>query len=135
MSFHVPAMAARVLVPLFTCEAGGLTAAELVSRLRVSPASASKAVGWLDQRGLIVRERDGRRDRYVLDEQVWYQAWTISVRSMAAWAQFTRRGAELFGPDTPPGARLDTTSRFFHHLGDDMAQAAEHWRQTLAAGR
>ncbi|MYT29586.1 MULTISPECIES: helix-turn-helix domain-containing protein [unclassified Streptomyces] len=131
----VPTMAARALVPLFTSEAGGLTAAELVSRLRVSPASVSKAVGWLEQRGLIVREREGRRDRYVIDDQVWYQAWSISVQSMAAWAHFTQRGAELFGADTQSGTRLQTTSRFFRLLGDDMAQAAEHWRQALSAGR
>jgi hypothetical protein len=45
------------------------------------------------------------------------------------------RGARLLGPATPAGARLDTASRFFELLGNDMLQAAEHWRQTLAAQR
>lgn len=127
----VPAMMAKVLVCLFTSDSG-LTAAELVARLRVSPASVSKAVGWLEQRGLAGRERDGRRDRYVLDDDVWYRAWMVSVRSMTLWADHARRGAELYGTDTPAGARLRDTGEFFAHLGEDMAQAAEHWRRTLA---
>lgn len=127
----VPAMMAKVLACLFTSDAGSATSPELVARLQVSPASVSKAVGWLEQRGLVGRERDGRRQRYVIDEQVWYQAWQASVRSMAVWADLTREGADLHGSATPAGARLRATSEFFQHLGHDMAQAAEHWRQTL----
>jgi predicted transcriptional regulator len=130
----VPAMAARVLAFLFTSETGTSTAAGLVAGLEVSPASVSQSVGWLEERGLVRRERDGRRQRYVLDEHVWYQAWQTSVRSMARWADLTREGAELFGGGTPSGARLHATSRFFQHLGRDMAQAAEHWRRSVADG-
>ncbi|WP_158891344.1 helix-turn-helix domain-containing protein [Amycolatopsis anabasis] len=129
----VPAMMAKVLACLFTSETGSLTAAELVARLRVSPASVSKAVAWLEQRGLVGRERDGRRERYLIDDHVWYQAWLASVQSMAQWAEFAQRGADLFGAGTAAGARLHATSQFFQHLGHDMIQAAEHWRQTLSA--
>ncbi|MFI0464353.1 helix-turn-helix domain-containing protein [Saccharopolyspora sp. 5N102] len=128
----LPAMMARILACLFTSDTGSTTAAELVARLQVSPASVSKAVGWLEQRGLVGRERDGRRERYVIDEHVWYQAWLASVGSMARWADLTRQGADLLGDATPAGARLGATSRFFQHLGRDMVQAAEHWRQTLS---
>ncbi|GHE90352.1 MarR family transcriptional regulator [Amycolatopsis deserti] len=120
-------MMAKVLVGLFTSDTGSLTAAELVAGLRVSPASVSTAVRWLEERGLARRERDGRRQRYVIDEHVWYQAWLVSVRSMTLWADCARRGAQVFG-DSPAGARLRNTSRFFEHLRRDMAQAAEHWR-------
>src|SRR6476659_7256896 len=50
-----------------TTDAGRLTAAELVDRLRVSPASVSAAIAVLEQQELVRRERDprGRRDRYV----------------------------------------------------------------------
>ncbi|MEU3628581.1 helix-turn-helix domain-containing protein [Amycolatopsis coloradensis] len=125
----VPAMMARVLACLFTSDTGGSTAAELVARLEVSPASVSKAVGWLEQRGLIGRERDGRRQRYVVDDQFGYRAWQASLDSMTRWADVTRRGAGLSGG--PAGARLDATSRFFRHLHQDMSEAAEHWRRTL----
>lgn len=125
----VPAMMARVLACLFTGDTGGSTAAELVAHLEVSPASVSKAVGWLEQRGLIGRERDGRRQRYVVDDQFGYRAWQASLDSMTRWADVTRRGAELSAG--PAGARLDATSRFFRHLHQDMSEAAEHWRRTL----
>jgi DNA-binding transcriptional ArsR family regulator len=130
----VPAMMARVLVCLFTSDTGSSTAAELATRLAVSPASVSKAGGWLEQRGLVRRERDGRRQRYLIDDQVWYEAWQASLQSMAKWADLGRQGAELFGDQSPAGARLRATNQFFQHLGQDMAQAAEHWRQTIAAG-
>ncbi|TDP91861.1 GbsR/MarR family transcriptional regulator [Labedaea rhizosphaerae] len=127
----VPAMMARVLVCLFTTESGSLTAAELVARLRVSPASVSKAVAWLEQRGLLRRERDGRRERYVVDDHVWHQAWLASMDGMARWAEVTRQGAELLGGDTPAGARLHATSQWLRHVRDDMVEAAEHWRHAL----
>lgn len=130
----VPAMAARVLACLFTSDTGTSTAAGLVAGLEVSPASVSKSVGWLEQRGLVRRERDGRRQHYVLDDHAGYQAWQTSLQSMARWADLTRQGADLFGGGTPSGARMHATSRFFQHLGQDMAQAAEHWRQSVADG-
>ncbi|HEY3504816.1 MAG TPA: MarR family transcriptional regulator [Actinocatenispora sp.] len=127
----VPAMAARVLAALFGSDGGSHTAAELVGHLAVSPASVSKAVTWLEARGMVRRERDGRRERYVMDDQIWYQTWASSMRSMARWADHTREGARLLGPGTPAGVRLDTATRFFRLLGEDMSRAAEHWRQTL----
>jgi len=130
----MPAMSARVLACLFTSDSGGLTAAELVAGLRVSPASVSKAAAWLERRRLIGREREGRRQRYRIDDQASYHAWRASVDGMAAWAELTDQGADLLGDDTPAGARLRDTSRFFRHLGRDMAQAAEHWRQ-ISSGR
>ncbi|MEV0146868.1 MULTISPECIES: helix-turn-helix domain-containing protein [unclassified Nonomuraea] len=127
----VPPMAARVFVRLFTSDAGSCTAAELVALLQVSPASISKAVGWLAARGLLRRERDGRRERYVIDDTIWYQTWQASVRSMMMWRDLAQEGGELLGADSPAGTRLCTTSRFFQLLGHDMVQAAEHWRRTL----
>jgi DNA-binding CsgD family transcriptional regulator len=127
----VPALMARVLVCLFTTESGSLTAAELAARLRISPASVSKAVTWLEQRGLLRRERDGRRERYLIDDHVWHQAWLASMEGMALWADVTRQGAELFGGDTLAGARLHATSQWLQHVRQDMVQAAEHWRLAL----
>ncbi|SHF89214.1 GbsR/MarR family transcriptional regulator [Streptoalloteichus hindustanus] len=128
-------MMARVLACLYTSDSGSHTSADLVQRLRVSPASISKAIGYLERLEMVRRERDPRlrRERYSIDEDVWYRAWVASTRSIALWADATRHGAEVLGADTPAGARLDATSRFFHHLGHDMTTAAEHWRQTLSA--
>ncbi|WP_435056513.1 helix-turn-helix domain-containing protein [Streptomyces noursei] len=129
----VPAMMAKILMCLFTSDTGTAGTPDLVARLQISPASVSKAVGWLEQRGLVRREQDGRRQRYVIDDHPGYRAWQASTQAMARWADLTHQGAELYGGATPAGARLRTTSQFFHHLTRDMAQAAEHWRQTLSA--
>jgi DNA-binding transcriptional regulator GbsR (MarR family) len=115
-------MAARLLVCLFTTDAGALTAAELVHRLRVSPASISKAVGYLEELELIRRERDvrGRRERYIVDDDVWLRSWAASARKNATWADVAQRGAEVLGPATPAGARLADMGLFFAQLSSDM---------------
>jgi len=127
----LPRMSARVLTSLFLTDSASLTAAELVERLQVSPASVSKAIGQLEQQELIRRERDhrGRRDRYVIDGDVWLRSWLASARQNAMLADFADQGATLLGADTLAGARLREMGQFFAHLGRDMIQAAERWRQ------
>ncbi|AUX41672.1 hypothetical protein SOCE26_030940 [Sorangium cellulosum] len=118
----LPRMAARVLACLYTIDAGALTAAELVERLRVSPASVSKAIGYLEGLTVVRRERGPRRgERYVVDDDVWERAWTTSARANAMWADAAMQGAEIFGATTTAGARLDRAGRFFARLSDDMA--------------
>jgi DNA-binding MarR family transcriptional regulator len=116
-------MAARVLVALVTTDAGALTAAELVQRLRVSPASVSKAVGYLEKLDLVRREHEPRqrRERYVIDDDTWLRTWLTSAQTNASWAELAEQGASVFRPDTPAGARLDAMGRFFGQLSDDMA--------------
>jgi DNA-binding transcriptional ArsR family regulator len=116
-------MAARVLVCLFTTDAGALTAADLVQQLQVSPASISKAVGYLEELELVRRERDPRRrrERYVVDDDVWLRAWTASARKNATWADAAQQGAEVLGATTPAGARLAGMGQFFARLSNDMA--------------
>ncbi|GAA2791719.1 GbsR/MarR family transcriptional regulator [Saccharopolyspora taberi] len=124
-----PRMMSRVLVCLFTTDSGSLTAAELTGRLRVSPASVSKAVAGLERFELVRRERDaaGRRERYVVDDDVWHRAWTLRARSVGVWAEAARDGAEALGTGSPAGARLEEMSRFFELVQQDMARTTEHW--------
>ncbi|KYF76660.1 hypothetical protein BE11_08370 [Sorangium cellulosum] len=118
----LPRMAARVLASLYTTDAGVLTAAELVERLRVSPASVSKAIGYLEGLQVVRRERGPRRgERYVIDDDVWERSWRTSAHAHAMWADTSRQGAEILGATTPAGARLGHMGRFFARLGDDMA--------------
>ncbi|MGW4031221.1 MarR family transcriptional regulator [Streptomyces sp. NPDC004838] len=120
----LPRMAARVLARLITTESGSLTAAELVARLRVSPASVSKAVGYLEGLEVIRRERRdprGRRDTYVIDDDVWLRAWLTSARTHGNWADTAEEGAGIFGAGTAAGARLERMHRFFADLSADMA--------------
>ena len=117
----IPRMVARVLACLFTEDSGSLTAAQLVDLLRVSPASVSKAVAYVEALDLVRRVPDGRRERYVVDDDVWIRAWTANARAHETWADAAARGAALFGTETPTGARLRHMADFFARLGDDMA--------------
>ncbi|MEV8019745.1 MarR family transcriptional regulator [Streptomyces sp. NPDC086554] len=123
VSTGLPRMPARVLARLITDDSGSLTAAELVRRLRVSAASVSKAVGYLESLGVIrrVREPGQRRERYVVDDDVWLRAWTTSARTHAQWADTALRGVGLLDAATPAGARLARMSGFFATLSDDMS--------------
>ncbi|GAA3468971.1 GbsR/MarR family transcriptional regulator [Nonomuraea roseola] len=131
----LPRMTARVLTCLYVTDGGSLTAAELVQRLQVSPASISKAVGELEQQELIRRERDPRRrrDRYVIDADAWLRGWMASARQNTMLADIARQGAQVLGATTPAGIRMQDIGHFFEHVGQAMIQAAEEWRQAYAA--
>ena len=131
----VPRMMARILVCLFLSETGGLTAAELVQRLKVSPASVSKAVPYLETLQLVRREREPgqRRERYVVDEDMWIRTWNQRAQVIGLWADMAREGAELFGNDTPSGARLAELSGFMAQIRLDLLELAARWQRRKAA--
>lgn len=133
----LPRMTARVLTCLYVTDSGTLTAAELVRRLQVSPASISKAVGELEQQELIRRERDPRqrRDRYVIDADAWFRGWMASARQNTMLADFAHQGAQILGATTSAGTRMQDIGHFFEHVGQAMIQAAEEWRQAYTAKR
>ncbi|MEU8360069.1 helix-turn-helix domain-containing protein [Nonomuraea sp. NPDC048882] len=117
----LPRMPARVFSCLLVSEAGSLTSAELVRRLKVSPASVSKAVGYLEGMGLLRRARDsGRRERYVIDDDVWLRAFETDTGAHAEVAAAARHGIEIFGAGTPAGARLGRMAGFFAWIHEQM---------------
>jgi DNA-binding transcriptional ArsR family regulator len=123
----IPRMICRVLTCLMTADSGSVTSAELVRRLRVSAASISKAIGYLEDQQLVRRERDGRRERYVVDDDVWYRASISSAHTNNVFAKTALDGAEILGPDTPAGARLADTGRFITYLGEDLLRRSAYW--------
>ncbi|GKQ34306.1 GbsR/MarR family transcriptional regulator [Streptomyces sp. A012304] len=132
MQQGLPKMTARVLTCLFTTDAGSLTASELVQRLQVSPASVSKAIAFLDSQGLIRRERDERRrERYVVDNDVWYQSTMAAARSSAQLAEIARQGVDILGPDTSAAVRLENIARFSDFISESITRAAEQAREVL----
>jgi DNA-binding transcriptional ArsR family regulator len=132
MQSGTPQMMARVLACLTVSDTGSLTAAELVQRLQVSPASVSKAVAFLEGQDLVRRERDeGRRERYAMDDEVMYQSMMSSVRSTAQVAEAHRQGVGVLGPGTPAGARLENTARFLDFVSESLARAADQAREIL----
>ncbi|SDY78703.1 MarR family protein [Saccharopolyspora shandongensis] len=136
----LPRMTARVFVCLLTADAGGLTAADLVHRLQVSPASVSKSIGYLEAMELVVRQQDsgGRRERYAIDDGVWLRAWQADTGAHGEIATAAQRGIEIFGADTTAGARLGKMGRFFARLseqmsGSNLAEAVVHDALTALA--
>ena len=135
MQSGLPRVAAGILTSLYTTDAGSLTAAELVRRLEVSPASISKAIALLESQGLVIRERgDGRRERYIADADVWYQSMIAAARSNAQIAETARDGVRLLGADSPAGVRLESMARFMDFVGESIARAAEQARGLLGTG-
>ncbi|WP_435869960.1 MarR family transcriptional regulator [Amycolatopsis mediterranei] len=136
----LPRMTARVFTCLLTAEGGGLTSADLVRLLRVSPASVSKSIGALEAMDLVARRPDpgGRRERYRIDDDVWLRAWQADTGAHGRLAVAAQQGSELFGPDTAAGARLARMGRFFGGLSEQMsgstvAEAAGYDALTVVA--
>ncbi|MEW2291105.1 helix-turn-helix domain-containing protein [Streptomyces sp. NPDC006743] len=127
-----PRMMARVMACLCVSDTGSLTAAELVQRLQVSPASVSKAIAFLESQDLVRRERDERRrERYTIDDDVWYQSMMASVRSTARVAETARQGVAVLVPGTPSAVRMENIARFLDYVSESLARAADQARDIL----
>ncbi|WP_328424118.1 helix-turn-helix domain-containing protein [Streptomyces sp. NBC_00443] len=132
MQSGMPKMMSRVMACLTITDAGRLTASELVQRLQVSPASISKAITFLDSQGFVRRERDERRrERYVVDDDVWYESLMASARALAQVVVTARQGVGVLGPGTPAATRLDNIARFLDFVSESTARAAEQAREVL----
>jgi len=127
----LPRMLSRVLTCLTTADSGSMTSAELVRRLGVSAASISKAISYLEAQQLVRRERDGRRERYVVDDDMWYRATIASGHTNKVLAAAVLDGAEVLGTGTPAGARLADTGRFLNHFTEDLLSRAEYWHAVI----
>ncbi|MFE4689974.1 helix-turn-helix domain-containing protein [Streptomyces sp. NPDC056749] len=134
MASGTPRMMARVMSCLYITDSGSLTASELVQRLQVSPASISKAITFLESQGLVRRERDERRrERYVVDDDVWYQATIASAQALMQVIETARQGVGVLGPGTPAAVRLENIARFLDFISESTTRAAEQAREILYA--
>ncbi|MFJ3700781.1 MULTISPECIES: helix-turn-helix domain-containing protein [Streptomyces] len=132
MASGTPRMMARVMSCLYITDSGSLTASELVQRLQVSPASISKAITFLESQGLVRRERDERRrERYVVDDDVWYQATIASAQALMQVIETARQGVGVLGPGTPAAVRLENIARFLDFISESTTRAAEQAREIL----
>ncbi|MFC8362424.1 helix-turn-helix domain-containing protein [Streptomyces griseorubiginosus] len=132
MQSGTPKMMARVMASLTLSDEGSLTAADLVGRLQVSPASVSKAVAFLEGQGMVRRERDERRrERYVVDDEIMYEAMMASARSTAQVAETAREGVAVLGSGTPAATRLENMARFLDFISESITRAADQAREVL----
>ncbi|PTL83927.1 GbsR/MarR family transcriptional regulator [Vitiosangium sp. GDMCC 1.1324] len=130
-----PRMPARVFAGLLIAEESSSTAGELAELLKVSPAAISIAVRYLMQVGLVAREREPgeRRDRYRVHNDMWYESITRRDEMLLRWDEGLREGIAAVGADTPTGARLDETRRFFEFIRSELPQLLRKWREMRAS--
>ncbi|MFF7772659.1 helix-turn-helix domain-containing protein [Streptomyces massasporeus] len=132
MGSGMPKMMSRVMACLCMTDSGSLTASELAQRLQVSPASVSKAVAYLDSQGFVRREADqGRRERYIVDDDIWYRSMLASAHAIAKVVDTARQGVGILGPGTPAAVRLENIARFLDFVAESSARAAEQARDVL----
>ncbi|MFE3856548.1 helix-turn-helix domain-containing protein [Streptomyces griseorubiginosus] len=132
MQSGTPKMMARVMASLTLSDEGSLTAADLVQRLQVSPASVSKAVSFLESQAMVRRERDERRrERYVVDDDIMYEGMMASARSTAQVAETARQGVGVLGAGTPAATRLENMARFLDFVSESIVRAADQAREVL----
>lgn len=133
----IPRMPARVFVALLTCDAGRLTAGDLASQLQASPAAVSGGVRYLIQVGLVSREGEpgSRKHVYRVPDDVWNELLILRDRVMSRWTAAFREGIEVLGADTPAGARMAESVRFFEFVSSDLADVLVRWQRRKDAAR
>ncbi|MBF6214033.1 MarR family transcriptional regulator [Nocardia puris] len=124
-----PRTPARVFAAMIVADSGRLTAAELAETLSISPAAVSGAVRYLDQVGIVARERvpGQRRDSYRLYDDLWYASFVKRDRLMKMWAETASEGIGLVGADTDAGHRLADMRDFFEFFAAELPVMFDRW--------
>ncbi|MGW7415923.1 GbsR/MarR family transcriptional regulator [Streptomyces sp. NPDC054863] len=127
-------MAARVFAALLASDTGAMTSTELSEQLRISPAAVSGAVRYLSHVSMVRREREPgtRRDRYLLHDQLWYEAFGRRDQVLIRWEAVLLEGAELLGPDSPAGRRIAESADFFAFVKKEIPLMMDRWRALRA---
>ena len=133
----MPRMPARVFVALLATDSGRLTAAELSTLLRASPAAISGAVRYLTQVHMINRGRapGSRRDHYEIGDNVWYEVVLNRDQDVLRWQRNAQDGVDVLGPGSPAGQRMRETAAFFEFLDGEMPAMMTRWREHRAGLR
>ena len=129
-----PRMPARVFAALLATDSGRLTAAELSTLLRVSPAAISGAVRYLVQVNLASREAEpgSRREHYRVHSETWYEAIARKDQVLDRCERSLRDGIDVVGRETPAGARIAETLAFFEFMQAELPAMLDRWRARKA---
>jgi DNA-binding transcriptional ArsR family regulator len=124
-------MSARVFAALMVTDEGKLTASELAEKLSVSPAAISGAVRYLEQVGMVAKERapGERRDHYRLFDDLWYATFLKRDRMMVMWRDAAEDGISALGEDSPAGRRLAEMRDFLSYLIKEIPLMFERWHR------
>lgn len=91
----------------------------------------SKAVAFLETQSMVRREREGRRERYVVDNDLMHDSMMASAHSTAQLAETARKGVPVLGADTAAGTRLENMARYLDFVSESIARAADQARAIL----
>ncbi|WP_280276041.1 GbsR/MarR family transcriptional regulator [Nocardia wallacei] len=131
-----PRTPARVFAALMMSEQGRLSAGILGATLSISPAAVSGAVRYLEQVGLVARERlpGERRDTYRLHDDFWYASFLKRDRMMRMWSETASEGIDLVGAESPIGRRLTEMRDFFDFFAAELPALFDRWHARRLAG-
>lgn len=130
-------MAARVFAALVVTDDSKLTAGEIAEKLQISPAAVSGAVRYLEQVGLIEREREpgARRDHFRVYDDMWFATLRKRDRLIEMWRDIAEEGVDAVGAESPAGKRLAEMSDFLAFLIREMPILLERWETERANAR
>ncbi|QKE85613.1 MarR family transcriptional regulator [Arthrobacter sp. NEB 688] len=125
---------ARVFAALLATEDGRLTSAQLVALLGISPAAVSGAVRFLTQVRMVRRERErgGRRDVYVVQDDAWHDVMVQKESVYGPLVLALAAGRDAVGAGTRAGERLQLSVEFLEFVMAEMEQMAERWERHKA---
>ncbi|SFC51105.1 DNA-binding transcriptional regulator GbsR, MarR family [Nocardioides terrae] len=120
----------RLFAALLVDDDGRMTSVELASFLGISSGGVSAAVRYLEQIGLVRREREpgGRRDVYVVDDDAWHDAMMAPDQLYAPIKSAMASAVQLLG-DAPAATRVELSLEFLDFLTVELASLAERWEE------
>jgi len=119
----------RIFAALLVDDDGRMTSAELAGALGVSPAGVSGAVGYLEQLGMLRRERErgSRRDVYVVDDDAWHGAMMSHDQIYGPIKASLEHSLTTLGPDAPAHRRVAMSLDFLHFVEAELDDLAQKW--------
>ena len=124
----------RLFAALLVDDDGRMTSAELASALGVSPAGISGAVGYLEQLGMLRRERErgSRRDVYVVDDDAWHGAMMSHDQIYGPITASLEHSLTSLGPDAPAHRRVALSLDFLRFVEAELDEIAGRWEKRKA---
>ena len=124
----------RVFAALLVDHDGRMTSAEMAEPWTSAPAAVSGAVGYLEQLGMMRRERErgSRRDVYVVDDDAWHDAMMRHDQLYAPMRAALEHALTALGEDAPGAPRLALTREFLVFVEDEFDALAEKWERRKA---
>jgi DNA-binding transcriptional regulator GbsR (MarR family) len=124
----------RIFAALLADPDGRMTAAEIGTELRVSPASVSGAVRYLDGVGMIRREREpgSRKDVFVVDDDAWRDTLLHADRVYAPMIAELDRALDALPADDPARRRIAISREFMGFVTEEMGSMSQRWQVRLA---